>query len=331
MIPTMDQFAGLGGWLTASKRTGGIDIRASLNHNPLACEFLRLNNPHSPRPIRQDLSEADFAEFDEILGGLVIGSPACQGFSSGGAPARRGKGGNGHVNITRNMQRTKANRSTAWALVSAAEMLEPRALLVENVAPFLQWNLFPAWKGALEALGYVVREHVLDAARYGVAQERRRAIVTASRVGPIDLAESWGEPATWGVCNALDLWLDDDGHKWTAIDDAPERTRRLIRSRQEASGLSTGLLNNVGDGVRLRGLEEPCCTLTTKSGGQIMIVDGDRRRMITAREMARVQGWRDSELPHLPQRKADASLLIGNAIPVGLAEGVLAQTLEVIA
>jgi site-specific DNA-cytosine methylase len=102
--------------------------------------------------------------------------------------------------------------------------------------------------------------------------------------------------------------------------------QRLIRSRQERAGFRRGILNNVGDGVRLRPLADLSPTLTTKSGSQLMLVDGDRVRILNPLELARIMGWEDSEVA-LPHNRGVASVLIGNAVPVPLAAGVLAQTL----
>lgn len=56
-------------------------------------------------------------------------------------------------------------------------------MVVENVTDFERWALFGLWREALVRLGYDVRVQVCDAAAWGVAQERRRVIVTAVRGG----------------------------------------------------------------------------------------------------------------------------------------------------
>ena len=55
-------------------------------------------------------------------------------------------------------------RAIAWAVVDAAEVLQPDALIIENVSAFTTWHLYPNWSGTLEALGYTVTEHIIDSA-----------------------------------------------------------------------------------------------------------------------------------------------------------------------
>jgi DNA (cytosine-5)-methyltransferase 1 len=57
--------------------------------------------------------------------------------------------------------------STAWAVISCIEAKRPPALLVENVADFLKWKLYPQWKLCLEVLGYHISENILNAADLG--------------------------------------------------------------------------------------------------------------------------------------------------------------------
>lgn len=72
---------------------------------------------------------------------IGTGSPACKGHSRA-----RGKEKPVHDIYC----------STAWVIVSCAEVHREKAWVVENVPEFLQWTLFPAWKSAMEALGYAV-------------------------------------------------------------------------------------------------------------------------------------------------------------------------------
>jgi DNA (cytosine-5)-methyltransferase 1 len=324
MISAVDMFCGLGGWTTAARRTGEVDVRVAVNHDADAIRWHGAAHPETLH-IEQDVAEVDWNELrSSVGGGLIIASPACQGFSEAGQPARVGTGGNGTVNIGALMGAHKGKRNTAMAVISAADVLEPEALVIENVERFLSWRLFTPWCGMLEALGYEVRTHVLNAADYGSAQDRSRAIITASRRGAIDLAPEWGAGRTGGL--TMSDCLDPDGspeHRWASVDSKPDRTRGRIRDEQRKAGKVRGILNNVSES-RLRSEFELSPTLTTQSGSQLMLVDGDRVRILNPRELARIQGWRDDECV-LPKQRDICSRLIGNAIPVQLAHGVLDQ------
>lgn len=323
-INAVDMFCGLGGWTTGAHRTGRVDVQVAVNHDAAAIEWHGLAHPGTEH-IQQDVAEVDWHELrDRVAGGLVIASPACQGFSEAGQPARKGTGGNGRVNIGALMGAHKGKRNTAMSVITAADVLEPEALVVENVERFLSWRLFGPWCGMLEALGYEVRTHVLNAADYGAAQDRTRAIITASRAGAIELEPEWNGGRAAGL--RLEDCLDHDGHaehRWAAVKDKPERTQRRIRDEQRKAGRARGILNNVSES-RLRSEQDLSPTLTTQSGTQLMLVDGDRVRILNPRELARIQGWRDHECS-LPKQRGVSSRLIGNAIPVQLAEGVLSQ------
>lgn len=329
MIPALDLFCGLGGWTTGATRTGRVDVRAALNHNAQAIEAHSSAHPTIAH-FAQDAAEFPFGVLrSEVAGGFLLASPSCRDFSQCGRPAAKGTGGNGKVDLAKLATMRQSERNTAWAVVSALEELEPVIALVENVSQFYDWRLFNAWRGAVEALGYVVRTHTLNAADYGGATDRTRAFVTASRVGPLDLSTSWG--AGRGARSVGDCLDADDfaGNRWHSIESKPARTRDLIREKQQKSGMMRGILNNAGDGVRMRSLGELAPTLTTQSGTQLMLVDHDRVRIVNPYECSRIMGWKDSELV-LPKQRKTASRLTGNAIPVELAQGITEQALELV-
>lgn len=330
MIAAFDAFCGLGGWSTAAARDGRVHVAHAINHCEHAIAAHAAAHPSTTHH-QQDVAEFDFASVgQDIAGGILFASPSCKGSSSASAPARQGMGGNARPNISAMMRHTKGQRSLALHVVAAAEALDPELVLVENVVGMREWNLYSGWVAMLETLGYSVREHVLNARDYGAATDRERLIITASRSGAVDLATSWDGatgPRTAGDCLDAD---DFAGNRWHEVERKVARTRELIRSRQASAGFSRGILNNVGDGVRLRPLSDLAPTLTTKSGSQLMLVDGDRVRILNPLELARMMGWQDDEVS-LPANRGLAGQLVGNAIPVQLAQGVLAQALEVVA
>lgn len=326
-LPAFDAFCGFGGWTTAAHRTGRIGVRYAVNHYAPAIEAHKRAHPETVHAC-QDIAEFDFGVCgDEIRGGVLFASPSCKGGSTAGQPARKGTGGNGSVCVADMMRRHKGQRSLALHVLSAAESLAPDVVLVENVDGMRDWIGYGAWLGWLrDVLGYEVREHVRNAYAYGDAVDRPRLIVTASRRGPIDISPE-PEGRRRSIRDCLDADADERG-RWNPIDTRKPRTRDLIRSKQEQAGRSEGLLNNVGDGVRLRDLDaDPFPSLTTKSGSQLMHVQGDRVRIVNPTELARAMGWRDEELHALPRNRETCSILIGNAIPVTLAESVTRQAL----
>lgn len=201
-------------------------------------------------------------------------------------------------------------------------------VLVENVVQFYRRHDFPAWRLALQGLGYEVREHTINAQDYGAAVDRPRAVITAARGEAIELAAEWlpNGRLTMNDCLDLDEW---EGNRWAPISSKPEKTRRLIRTKQRESRMTRGILNNVGDGVRMRSLDESAPSFTTQTGTQLMLVDGDRVRILNPLELTRMMGWFDREVQlALPPQRKLAAKLIGNAISPAMTEGVIRQSLK---
>jgi site-specific DNA-cytosine methylase len=332
MTTAVDAFCGLGGWSTAASRLG-VHVRHALNHDPDALSAHQKAHPNTRHHL-QDIAEFDFELIDPNDCNILLASPSCKGSSTCGAPARKGTGGSHRPNIKEMMTQHKGQRSLALHVISAAEALRPDVVLVENVVGMKDWVLFDEWLRMLRRLGYYANVQTLEASKYGAATERERLIVTASLDGPLWLDGRVTAPYERRRVDPTTMRPHLDPHyssrnRWHSIDDKPERTRDLIRSKQRQSGLRFGILNNVGDGVRMRSFDEPAPTLTTKSGTQLMYVADDRVRILNPLELARIMGWRDSEVAHaLPKSRAVCSRLIGNAIPVPLAEGVLRQVLK---
>src|SRR5262249_6825526 len=143
----------------------------------------------------------------------LLASPACQGHS-----LARGRDKTHH----------DATRSTAWAVVSCAEVHRPKLLLVENVPEFTRWALYPAWADAMRALGYTLSPHVLDAADYGVPQNRKRLIIVGTRSRhPVTLRKRAGSQPAIGPL------LEWDRGPWRKIDKtlSPKTLQRIDSGR----------------------------------------------------------------------------------------------------
>jgi len=140
------------------------------------------------------------ARWDEVPDyDLMLASPCCQGHSKA-----RGK--------TNGNPQHDASRSTAWAVVSALEVSHAPFGIVENVAEFMQWALFPAWCHALTALGYAIAPHIIDAADHSVPQNRKRLFIVLSRSKhPLELLFPKREHVPVGTI------IDWNDGKWSQI------------------------------------------------------------------------------------------------------------------
>lgn len=299
----VDLFSGLGGW-TAGAADAGVRVVWAANHWPEAVAAHRANHPTVHHEC-QDLMQVDWRVLPDLRDGVLIASPACQGFSSNGRPGRV---------KPRARAKHQADRNTAWAVLAAADTARPAIILVENVPDFAGWELFRSWCDTLRAMGYRVAHQVVNAADHGVPQDRRRLIVQALRHAepkPI-------EPtcARRGVLHVLEA-----GDGWHPIASKRPGIAARMRNAQGRAGRAC-LWANV-DRCRGRALDDLAPTMTTRSAGQWYLLDGDRCRVLTVRELQRIQGFDDRYL--VPERRTLAGRLLGNAVPPPLARAVVAQ------
>jgi DNA (cytosine-5)-methyltransferase 1 len=298
---TVDLFAGFGGFTTGAESAGAKVLWAA-NHWPVAVKVHAHNHPHVEHAC-QDLMQCDWTRLPRGID-LVLASPACQGHSRASQP-KRGK-------------QHEIMRMTAWAVIDCLEVTRPRSVLVENVPAFLKWPLFDTWKQAFDRLGYHVTVQVLDAAKCGVPQRRKRLIVSGNRKRAIEIKE----PGT--TEQPFAEHIDWNAGKWKPIAKAgPDARQRMVAAALFRGGRC--LVQHV-TGHRGIGLDEPIRTITTKM--QWCLVDGDRYRFLTPREIARGMSFPDSyEIPD----GIGATLAIkgfGNAIPPKMAEAAVRQVME---
>lgn len=300
MSTAIDLFAGLGGF-SEGARQAGVSVVWAANHWRAAVDLHRQNHPETQHAC-QDLHQADWR--DVPAHDILLASPACQGHS-----LARGKERPHH----------DAQRSTAWAVVSAAEYHRPRVLVVENVPEFEAWSLYPAWRMALGALGYTLAPQVLDAADFGTPQHRRRLIIVGTRSAtPFDVRKPTA-PHT-PARHVIDL----SAGTWSPVSTPrrAERTLRRVEAGRHAHGPRFVMPYYAsGSGQTGRSLDRPLGTVTTID--RWAVVDGDRMRMLTVDEYRAAMGFPAAY--QLPAQRRQAIHMLGNAVPPPLAHGVIEQ------
>lgn len=285
----IDLFAGAGGFSTGAAQAGCRVIWAA-NHWPTAVQWHAANHPDTFHAC-QDLQQADFR--DAPAHDLLLASPACQGHSRA-----RGTDKPHH----------DAQRSTAWAVVTCAEVHRPAAVVLENVPEFAAWALYPAWCAAMHALGYALAPMVLDAADHGVPQHRRRLFLVATRSKhpvQLDLPKREHVPAS----NVIDF----NAGRWSAVRKpgrSPRTLARIEAGRARFGARFVAPYYGSGSGETGRSLDRPIGTLTTRA--RWALVDGDRMRMVLASEGRALMGFPDGY--QLPAGEAQAWHLLGNAV-----------------
>lgn len=351
-ITLVDLFCGTGGLtlgvrqavLDASHR---LDIRLALDSDPDVLAVYEANFPsanvmertvedHFSSDLGEPPSESETALATEIGAlDLLVGGPPCQG----------------HSDLNNHSRRDDERNGLYARMARAAEVLRPRAVLIENV-PNVRNDLKDVVSTtiqALEATGYATWHDVLDLSSLGVPQGRKRHLILASRVGLFDPgavmqsaidAHSHQKPTTvrWAIEDLLGS--NEEGLFDTASvpnDDNSKRIGWLVDNemydlpnslRPPCHQTDHSYMSMYG---RL-GWDAPAQTLTTGYGsmGQGRYVHPTRRRTITPHEAARLQTFPDYFTFNDVRKRGLLAKMIGNAVPPAVAKAVCAQILPAI-
>jgi site-specific DNA-cytosine methylase len=231
---------------------------------------------------------------------IIIGGPPCQPFSQIGY--QRGN---------------RDPRDGFPVFLDAVRRIQPKIAIIENVRGLLFRNKDYLRNAVreFERFGYTVHVNLLKAKEYGVPQNRERVVVVASKVG-----WSWPDPALSApvtVATALGPLANEFGSDSRFMTPAMDR---YVAAYEKKSFC-----------VRPRDLhlDQPSRTVTCRNLGgatsdmlRIRLADG-RRRMLTVREGARLQGFPDWFEFHGDQYEQLEQ--IGNAVPPLLAVALARQ------
>ena len=303
-MKAIDLFAGAGGFSTGAA-AAGVEVVWAANHWPLAVEVHAANHPGVAHAC-QDLHQARWETVPDH--DLLLASPCCQGHSNA-----RGK----------DKPHSDASRSTAWAVVSAAEYHRPHFFIVENVEEFRDWVLYPSWCDALRRLGYSLSETILDAADVGVPQERVRLFVVGVRA-TVPLAIKVPREAHR---TARDFVRFDDGMRWAPLHRrgrAEATLARVAAGRRRFGERFLAPFYGSGSGLTGRSLDRPIGTLTTLA--RWMVVDGERVRMLSPGEALAAMSFPSGY--QVAGTIRDQNILIGNAVCPLVAKCVIQQVIS---
>lgn len=373
-LTSVELFAGAGG-LALGCQKAGFSSLATLEWDRWACDTIRENKAAGHELVQDwnviqgDVRDFDWSQIDEDVD-LVSGGPPCQPFSAGG-----------------HGRSVDDKRDMFPATAEVLSKLKPKAFLIENVRgltrsafadyyeyvlrrmerPELTAKPYEAWFDHLQrlrkatsgdTLRYDVFPTLLDAADFGVPQQRHRVIMVGFRS---DLGVRWRFPAETHSQEALHRaqWITGtywEEHKVAKakrpdppsaaalarahlVDDGEQRWLTL---RDALKGLPDPQ-TKAAEGFRNHGfqpgaraykghtgspLDLPAKTLKAGGhgvpGGENMIrFHDDSVRYLTVRESARVQTFPDDYELH--GAWGEAMRQLGNAVPVQLGETIATE------
>lgn len=321
-------FSGCGG-LDLGFTQAGFELVYANDNDRIVWETFEKN--HRIAIDRRSLFDIKSSEIPDADG--IIGGPPCQSWSLAGK-----------------MRGAKDERGQLfYEYVRVLKDKQPRFFLAENVAGILSRTHIQEFKkiiGKLSKLGYNIAYELVDAKNYGVPQERKRVLIVGYKKH-LGLRFAF-PPATHTKMGGLTI----DGRrtrKWVtlkeAIDDLPDPLPALDKNKTNGKlkifnneymngGFSTIYMsrnrkkqwNEQSYTIQAGGRHAPLHPSST----EMIKVEQDKwtfksanpvYRRLSVRECARIQTFPDDFIFYY-KNVADGYKMIGNAVPVKLAEAI---------
>jgi DNA (cytosine-5)-methyltransferase 1 len=235
---------------------------------------------------------------------VLSGGFPCQGFSMSGSRIVEDK-----------------RNSLYKDMLEIIEELQPEFIVAENVKglrSMLKGKVEDKIKADIRKLGYVVNVTVLNSADYYVPQKRERVIFIANRIGkknyhPAPLLESDSYITTKEAIGDLVKMKDNPKFNHVRTNHNDDMKERLAKVPEGKS-----LYDKYSDSWKKCPWNEASCTIKENHGG--VNIHPIEPRVITVREMARLQSFPDSFI--FKGTKSKQMVQIGNAVPPLLAKAV---------
>lgn len=287
----VDLFCGCGG-LSSGFQNAGFKVVGAFDNWKPAIDVYNENLEDGAESL--DLSDLDktFEVLDVLFERVgvdgIIGGPPCQDFSSAG----------------KRVEADRADLTEKYAAIVAR--YRPSFFLMENVPRAQNAAAFRRAVDVLEEAGYGITEHVVDSALCGVPQRRKR-LITVGFLSGNDNGEEFRKRLIEGLSDKpttmRDYFGDSLGTEY--IYRHPRSyARRAVFSIDEPCPTVRGVNRPIGPGY---------------PGHPGDAAPVEMSRPLTTEERARVQtfeGWTWNGA------KTDKEQMIGNAVPVKLAEHV---------
>jgi DNA (cytosine-5)-methyltransferase 1 len=324
-IPAISFFSGAGG-LNIGFEYAGFNNLVSVEFNEVFCNTLRDNNPDKivigPPNNSGNIRGHDeiIAELEKVIGvtkpfsGIFHGGPPCQPFSV----ASNQRFAKDSDKFKRLGFDDEEKGDLIFDYLWFIRVFRPAMFLIENVAGIKDFDNSGKIKSALDKLvsiGYAVYPKVLNAAHYGVPQNRTRWLIIGSRTGkPFELPTRSESAVACG--DAFNRSLNGVANHQTRAHIAESVSRYMF--------LSYGSRDKLGRVDRLNPYAPSKTVIAggSKGGGRSHLHPYSPRT-ISAREGARLQTFPDSY--KFSGATARQFTQVGNAVPPLLAYKIAKQ------
>jgi DNA (cytosine-5)-methyltransferase 1 len=333
-------YTGVGG-LDFGFEAAGVETAVAVEFDPVACRTLRLNRDWP-------VLEGDIHKFpsDQILetGGLrvgdadiLFGGPPCQPFSKSSYWVR---------GDSLRLDDPRSDTLTAYLRVLRDTL--PKAFLLENVYGLAYEGKDEGLRHLLDGIKHINREtgadyvvswKILNAAQFGVPQQRERVFLVGSRQGRAfrfpqpthkdpskdqDLLSGPLEPyrTAWDAIGDLPQWPDEPslkiGGRWAdLVPSIPEGQNYLWHTNRGGGKPLFGWRTRYWSFLLKLAKSLPSWTIQAQPGSSIGPFHWHNRKLST-REMCRLQTFPDGLI--FDCGRTDVQKMLGNAVPSLLAE-----------
>ncbi|MDY6782750.1 MAG: DNA cytosine methyltransferase [Cyanobacteriota bacterium] len=291
----VDLFAGCGG-MSLGFQNAGFNIVAAFDFWEPAIEVYKNNFQH---PIfKKDILEEQETVYALILDfrpDMIIGGPPCQDFSSAGK---------------RNENLGRADLSLVFANLIAR--VQPKWFVMENVDRIVKSKILDEVIEVFKMKGYGLTASILNASYCGVPQSRKRYFL----VGQLE-----------GQDNVLSYYFlkNQSEQKMTIFEYLGDRLGIEYFYRHPRSYQRRGVFSIHEPSPTVRGVNRPIPKTYKRHKGDACKID-ETLRPLTTIERSYIQTF--PETFKFKGNKSDLEQMIGNAVPVKLAEYVARCILE---
>ena len=275
----IDLFAGLGGFRIALESLGAKCVYSSEWDEPVR-EVYAENFGDIPDGDITQVDENSIPDHDILCAGFP-----CQAFSISGK--QRG---------------FEDSRGTLFFDVARiVKAKKPKVVFMENVKNFASHdngNTLSVVKTIMEELGYTFHQRVLNAADYGIPQQRERIYMVCFR-NDLDI-EEFNFPKPFPLKKHVeDFLLEDESQVEHLYIQRPDTYFNGVEDNKYSNKpIRLGIVNKGGQGERIYSVKGIAITLSANGGGIFAKTGGylinGKTRKLHPRECARLMGFPDS-------------------------------------
>lgn len=293
---TIDLFCGCGG-LSLGFQNAGFDIVAAYDNWKPAVDVYRMNFDH---PIyEQDLADIQTQSVIKSLApDIIIGGPPCQDFSSAGH---------------RNVKLGRAVLTTTYCDIITS--VRPQYFLMENVPEIAKKEILTDVVERFRNAGYGLSSTVLDASLCGVPQSRKRYVLVGSLGDQDGFLQKYVELNLANVPMTMRQYFSKISYDFEV--DYYFRVPRSYNRR--------GVFSIDEPCQTIRGVDRPIPSGYKGHPGDPVEI-GPKVKALTVLERSYIQTFPSSF--KFEGTKSSLNQMIGNAVPVKLAEYIACAIIE---